>query len=82
MVYFLEPVQISLESRNILDIGSGTGLISIMLAQRCDAEITAIEPDNESYLQACENVSRCPWHNRIKVKQPVFKTLIRIGNSI
>jgi tRNA1Val (adenine37-N6)-methyltransferase len=54
--------------RSILDIGSGTGLISIMLAQRCDAEITAIEPDYESYLQTCENVNRCDWHNRIKVE--------------
>ena len=54
--------------RHILDIGSGTGLVSIMLAQRCDAEITAIEPDNESYIQACENVGRCPWNNRIKVE--------------
>ena len=54
--------------RSILDIGSGTGLISLMLAQRCDAEITAIEPDHESFIQACENVSRCPWHERIKVR--------------
>jgi tRNA1Val (adenine37-N6)-methyltransferase len=54
--------------RSILDIGSGTGLISIMLAQRCDAEITAIEPDHESFLQACENVNRCKRHNRIKVE--------------
>ena len=53
--------------RSILDIGSGTGLISIMLAQRCDAEITAIEPDRESFDQTCENVNRCDWHNRIKV---------------
>lgn len=54
--------------RSILDIGSGTGLISIILAQRCDAEITTIEPDIESYIQTCENVSRCPWNNRIKVE--------------
>lgn len=53
--------------RSILDIGSGTGLISIMLAQRCYAEITAIEPDRESFIQTCENVSRCDWHDRIKV---------------
>lgn len=53
--------------KSILDIGSGTGLISIMLAQRCDAEITALEPDRKSFDQTCENVNRCDWHNRIKV---------------
>jgi len=54
--------------RNILDIGSGTGLISIMLAQRCNAVITAIEPDMESYIQTCENVNHCNWNERIKVE--------------
>ena len=54
--------------RSILDIGSGTGLISIMLAQRSDAAITAIEPDLESYIQTAGNVSRCKWNNRIKVE--------------
>ena len=39
--------------KRILDIGAGTGLISIMLAQRCDAEIISIEPDPESYTQTC-----------------------------
>jgi len=53
--------------RSILDIGSGTGLISIMLAQRCSAEITAIEPDRDSCLQAMENVTDCSWTDRIKV---------------
>jgi len=54
--------------RSILDIGSGTGLISIMLAQRCEAKITSIEPDRESFIQTCENVSCCEWNNRIKVE--------------
>ena len=62
--------------RRILDIGSGTGIISIMLAQRCDAEITAIEPDYESYIQTCENVSRCDWHNRIKVENTSLQNFI------
>jgi tRNA1Val (adenine37-N6)-methyltransferase len=52
-------------AERILDIGSGTGLISIMLAQRCDATLTAIEPDDNSFIQTCENVNRCKWHNRI-----------------
>jgi tRNA1Val (adenine37-N6)-methyltransferase len=61
--------------RNILDIGSGTGLISLMLAQRCDAAITAIEPDYESFLQTCENVSSSPWQQRIKVIHTSFQNL-------
>ena len=44
------------KARRILDIGSGTGLITIMLAQRCKAEITAIESDYESYVEPFENV--------------------------
>ena len=54
--------------KRILDIGTGSGLIAIMLAQRCNAEIFAIEPDRESYLQACDNVSHSKWYNRIKVE--------------
>jgi len=53
--------------RRILDIGTGTGLISLMLAQRSEASIVSIEPDYESFLQAEENVSQCKWRNRIKV---------------
>jgi tRNA1Val (adenine37-N6)-methyltransferase len=53
--------------KRILDIGSGTGLIAIMLAQRSEAEIVAIEPDYESYLQTCSNVSLCRWESRIRV---------------
>jgi tRNA1Val (adenine37-N6)-methyltransferase len=55
-------------TRKILDVGTGTGLIAIMLAQRSDAEIVAIEPDYESYLQACDNVRICKWQSRIKVE--------------
>ncbi len=62
--------------KRVLDIGSGTGLISIMLAQRCGAEITAIEPDYESYIQTCENVSRCDWRNRIKVEHTNLQNFI------
>jgi tRNA1Val (adenine37-N6)-methyltransferase len=53
--------------KRILDIGSGTGVISIMLAQRSEAEIVSIEPDNASFIQACDNVRLCRWSGRIKV---------------
>lgn len=57
----------------ILDIGTGTGLLAIMLAQRCDAEIVAIEPDHESYNEACINVQHCKWNNRIKVENTTLQ---------
>jgi tRNA1Val (adenine37-N6)-methyltransferase len=59
--------------KRILDIGSGTGLIAIMLAQRCEAEIIAIEPDYESYIQACDNVRLCKWNSRITVEHTDFQ---------
>lgn len=55
-------------AKRILDVGSGTGLISIMLAQRCNATITAIEPDDDSFIQTRENVNMCKWHNRINAE--------------
>jgi tRNA1Val (adenine37-N6)-methyltransferase len=39
-----------------------------MLAQRCNAEIVAIEPDYDSFIQACNNVSLCKWNSRIRVE--------------
>ena len=39
-------------AKRILDVGTGTGLIAIMAAQRTDAEVVAIEPDTESFIQA------------------------------
>jgi tRNA1Val (adenine37-N6)-methyltransferase len=54
-------------ARKILDIGTGTGLIALMLAQRCGAEITAIESDQNSFEQASSNVSQCMWNERINV---------------
>ncbi len=59
--------------KRILDIGTGTGLLAIMLAQRCDAEIVAIEPDHESYHEACNNVKHCKWNNRIKVENTTLQ---------
>lgn len=52
---------------SILDIGTGTGLIAIMCAQRSEADIFAIEPDHNSYLQAVVNVKACRWAERISV---------------
>ena len=53
---------------NILDIGSGTGLIAILLAQRTkSALITAIDINQNAYLQTLQNVNECKWKERILV---------------
>lgn len=50
---------------HILDIGTGTGLIALMAAQRSNATVFAVEPDKDSYQQACENFRNSKWSNRI-----------------
>ena len=53
--------------KNILDIGCGTGVLSLMLAQKCEADIDAIEIDDETAAQATENEEACSFKNRIQI---------------
>ncbi|MBN1821725.1 MAG: methyltransferase [Prolixibacteraceae bacterium] len=55
--------------KNILDVGTGTGVIALMMAQRCNANITAIEIEKKSFGEACFNFSQSQWTDRIK---PVY----------
>lgn len=54
--------------RRILDVGTGSGLIALMMAQRfADAGVTAIDIEPGACIQARENVAASPFADRIKV---------------
>lgn len=59
----------------IMDVGTGTGLVALMLAQRSlpDAHIVALEIDSAAAGQARENVERSAWKDKIDVVQADFR---------
>lgn len=56
-------------AKKILDVGTGSGVIALMMAQRSgfDAYIDAVEPDGASAIQANENVEGSPWPDKITI---------------
>lgn len=52
---------------NLLDVGAGTGLLGLMVAQKNDCIIDAVEIDTASYLQAKENFERAEWSDRLNI---------------
>ncbi|UAB84864.1 methyltransferase [Zunongwangia sp. SCSIO 43204] len=54
------------QAQSILDVGTGTGVIALMMAQRYSAElIDALEIDENAYEQAVENFERSDWGDRL-----------------
>ena len=56
-----------LKANRILDIGSGTGLLGLMLAQKSSAEIDGVEIDKKAYLQSTDNIAASPWADNIHI---------------
>jgi tRNA1Val (adenine37-N6)-methyltransferase len=60
-------------AQTVLDIGAGTGLISLMIAQRSNAIITGIEIEKNAADEAIQNVQDSPWKNRVSIHHISFQ---------
>ena len=68
-------------AQSILDIGSGSGLIAMMLAQRSEAEIDAIDPDQGAYEQMLFNVNSSSFSDRICVYRQSLADFTQTANK-
>ena len=62
------------QAKTILEVGCGCGIVSLMLAQKnLTAEITGIDIDHNSIIEANENFNRSLWSKRLKAKHISFQ---------
>ena len=65
-ILFGSWLKMSSSYKSILDIGAGTGLLSLMMAQKnSQVSITALEIDEDAFLQSKGNIANSKWGNRI-----------------
>ena len=55
------------EGGAILDVGAGTGLLSLLVAQKTNSPITSVEIDHDAFFQASENINASPWKEKITI---------------
>ncbi len=65
----------------VLDIGTGTGMISLMIAQRSAATITGIEIEKNAAEEAYINVQHSVWNERIKIEHVSFQDFADHSND-
>jgi len=65
----------------ILDIGTGTGLIALMLAQRSNSMVDAVEIDNLAFVEARFNFEQSPWSDRLRAFYSDFLTFTTLPSA-
>lgn len=68
-------------SKLILDIGTGTGVVALMLAQKTDAFIDAIDIDTHAFNQASQNVSESKFANQVSVIHSSLQEYSKTANK-
>lgn len=64
----------------ILDVGTGTGVLALMMAQRCEALIDAVDINESAYLQARDNFLLSTWSKRLRVYHVSLQDFV-VGNE-
>lgn len=67
------------DCRQMLDVGTGTGLIALMVAQRSAAHVTAVEIEKKAAEEAARNVQASPWASRLDVKHCSLQRFVASG---
>ena len=67
--------------KNVLDVGCGSGIISLLIASRSSAKIDAIDIDDHSVAESIENFSKSPFSARLKAENIDFKNFISVSEQ-